>query len=138
MAYLKKKTIVNPKLVFQMNKYLACCHIRNLHRSNILNDTYVVDSTTDTITEAAGAGTDSVNSSVAYTLGNNLENLTLTGSTGLAGTGNALNNSITGTSGNDTLNGGAGAKKRLQTRCRALCWDATGHDSPELQSAHIG
>jgi len=72
------------------------------------NDTYQIDTTTDTITENANQGTDTVESSVTYTLGNNLENLTLTGTTAINGTGNALNNIITGNSGNNTLNGGAG------------------------------
>ncbi|MCZ8358823.1 MAG: FG-GAP-like repeat-containing protein, partial [Microcystis sp. LE19-388.1G] len=72
------------------------------------NDTYQVDTTTDTITENANQGTDTVQSSVTYTLGNNLENLTLTGTTAINGTGNTLNNILTGNSGNNTLNGGAG------------------------------
>ncbi|MFN9400997.1 MAG: bluetail domain-containing putative surface protein, partial [Dolichospermum sp.] len=72
------------------------------------NDVYVVDTTTDTITENANEGTDTVQSSVTYTLGNNLENLTLTGAAAINGTGNAGNNTITGNSGNNTLNGGAG------------------------------
>ena len=74
------------------------------------NDTYVVDHTGDVVTEAAGAGTDRVTSSVSFTLGNNLENLVLTGGTNnLTGTGNTLANSITGNSGNNTLDGGTGA-----------------------------
>jgi len=72
------------------------------------NDTYQVDTTTDTITENANQGTDTVQSSVTYTLGNNLENLTLTGTANINGTGNTLNNIITGNSGNNTLNGSDG------------------------------
>jgi Ca2+-binding RTX toxin-like protein len=72
------------------------------------NDGYVVDSATDVITELAGEGTDSVSSSVAYTLSANVENLTLTGTTGLAGTGNSDNNVITGNSGANTLTGAGG------------------------------
>jgi Ca2+-binding RTX toxin-like protein len=45
---------------------------------------------------------------VAYTLGSNLENLTLTGTGAINGTGNTLNNKITGNSANNILNGGAG------------------------------
>lgn len=82
------------------------------------DDTYVVDVSTDVITENANEGTDTVETAITYTLGTNLENLTLTGSTTINGTGNALNNvlkgnsavnSLSGAAGNDTLDGGAGA-----------------------------
>ena len=72
------------------------------------NDIYLVDSTTDTITEAAGAGTDTVQSSINYTLGINLENLNLTGTGAINGTGNTLNNILTGNSAANILNGGDG------------------------------
>ncbi|MDB9455412.1 bluetail domain-containing putative surface protein [Dolichospermum circinale] len=74
------------------------------------NDTYVVDSATDTITEGANAGTDTIQSSVTYTIAAlaNVENLTLTGAAAINGTGNASNNVITGNTGNNILNGGAG------------------------------
>jgi len=72
------------------------------------NDTYVVDDAGDTVTEAAGSGTDTVESSIDYTLGANVENLVLTGSEDLVGNGNALNNVITGNSGNNTVDAGAG------------------------------
>ena len=73
------------------------------------NDTYVVDNTGDVVTEAASAGTDAVSASVTYTLSANVENLTLTGTAAINGTGNSLANVITGNAGNNTLNGGAGA-----------------------------
>jgi Ca2+-binding RTX toxin-like protein len=72
------------------------------------DDTYTVDSTRDTVTEFADQGTDLVYSSVSYTLTDNVENLTLYGSTDLTGNGNSLNNRVIGSNGNDTLNGGAG------------------------------
>jgi Ca2+-binding RTX toxin-like protein len=81
------------------------------------NDTYIVDNTGDVITEALNAGTDTVEASATYTLSANVENLTLTGTTAINGTGNSLDNTILGNSadntlvggaGNDTLNGGAG------------------------------
>jgi Ca2+-binding RTX toxin-like protein len=73
------------------------------------NDTYVVDDAGDTVTEAASAGTDTVQTSITYTLPSNVENLTLTGTAAINGTGNTLNNVLTGNSGANVLDGGSGA-----------------------------
>ena len=72
------------------------------------SDTYIVDSIYDTVMEKANEGTDLVKSSVNWTLGANLEYLTLTGSDNLSGTGNELSNTIVGNYGNNILDGGAG------------------------------
>ncbi|WP_198025794.1 MULTISPECIES: M10 family metallopeptidase C-terminal domain-containing protein [unclassified Prochlorococcus] len=72
------------------------------------NDTYLVDSTSDTVTENSSEGTDLIQSSVTYTASNNVENLTLTGSSNIDATGNSLDNTLTGNSGNNTLDGGSG------------------------------
>ncbi len=72
------------------------------------NDTYVVDRVGDIVNELADEGTDTVRSSIAYTLGANVENLTLIGSANINGSGNALDNVLIGNSGNNTLTGGAG------------------------------
>lgn len=77
------------------------------------NDTYIVDNLGDLTIEAAGAGTDTVRSSVTRTLGTNLENLTLTGGGDINGTGNSANNTINGNSGDNELDGGTGTD-RLQ------------------------
>lgn len=74
-------------------------------RGNAGNDTFVVDSNGDSVVENANEGIDTVQSSITYTLGNNVENLTLTGSGNINGTGNALDNIITGNNGNNVLNG---------------------------------
>ena len=82
------------------------------------NDTYVVDDAGDSIVEFAAEGTDTVQAGLSWTLASNVENLTLTGTATINGTGNELNNSLTGNSaanvlvggaGNDSLNGAAGA-----------------------------
>jgi Ca2+-binding RTX toxin-like protein len=72
------------------------------------NDTYVVDNTGDIVTENANEGTDTVESSITWTLGANLENLTLTGTAAINGTGNSLNNILAGNAANNALNGKAG------------------------------
>ena len=81
------------------------------------DDTYYVDNTGDVVTEKTGEGTDTVISSVTYGLGANVENLTLTGSSAINGSGNTFDNHITGNAGdnqlagnggNDVLDGGAG------------------------------
>ncbi|MEO8858233.1 MAG: calcium-binding protein, partial [Burkholderiaceae bacterium] len=82
------------------------------------NDVYVVADSGDTVVEEEDEGADLVQSNIDFTLGANLENLTLTGTASIDGMGNELRNRITGNAaantlsgmdGNDTLNGGAGA-----------------------------
>src|SRR6185503_11357404 len=72
------------------------------------NDAYFVDNAGDQVLEAVGAGADTVNSSIGYALGANVENLVLTGTGNINGTGNSLDNWLTGNSGKNTLAGGAG------------------------------
>ena len=72
------------------------------------NDLFLVDSALDVVQEGANEGTDTVRSSVSQTLGANVENLTLTGTTALFGIGNNLANTITGNSSDNTLNGNTG------------------------------
>ncbi|MGD1932835.1 MAG: calcium-binding protein [Leptolyngbyaceae cyanobacterium] len=90
------------------------------------NDTFVVDNDHDVVVEALEEGTDTVRSSITYTLGEHLENLILIGDETLHGIGNELDNEMQGNSaanqlqglvgndvmygkgGNDTLEGGIG------------------------------
>ena len=82
--------------------------------SNVLeggagNDTYIVYSSTDQVIEKPGEGTDIVRSSASFALGANVENLTLTGSAAINGTGNGGANIIIGNSGANVIIGGGGA-----------------------------
>ena len=75
-------------------------------------DIYVVDASGDVVAESNSSlslgGSDLVNSSVSFVLGNNLERLTLSGSAAINGTGNALGNLLTGNSGANLIKGLAG------------------------------
>ena len=73
------------------------------------DDTYVVDQAGDKIIELIASGNDTVRASISYTLGSNLENLTLTGSAAINATGNSVGNILMGNSGSNILNGAAGA-----------------------------
>ncbi len=82
------------------------------------DDTYVIDSAGDTVDESsppAGAAalhiptyTDTILASITLTLPDEIENLTLTGTSALDGSGNGLDNFITGNSAANALNGGTG------------------------------
>ena len=79
------------------------------------NDTYVVDNAGDVANETDGDGTDTVLSSISFSLADavhaigSIENLTLTGTGAINATGNALDNVLTGNSGANVLIGGVGA-----------------------------
>ena len=74
------------------------------------NDTYNVDNVGDVVTEAAGEGTDTVLTTVNYSLaaGSEIEFLRVSGTAGLSLTGNEFDNTLVGGNGADTLIGGAG------------------------------
>ena len=74
------------------------------------NDTYYVDDAQDVVIEADGGGFDEVFSSISFSLVVQfVEKLVLTGTAGLSGTGNGLNNVLIGNAGANLLDGGAGA-----------------------------
>jgi parallel beta-helix repeat protein len=89
-------------------------------QGGIGNDTYYVDHTGDQVIEFAGQGIDTVITHMTYVLGNDIENLSLSGSAKVNGTGNAADNVLVGNNGsnilygldgNDTLEGGLGADR---------------------------
>ncbi len=82
------------------------------------NDVYYVENGGDAVTELSGQGTDTVHSTIGYTLGANVENGVLDGTAAADLTGNTLANMLTGNDsdnflyglgGNDTLVGGGGS-----------------------------
>ncbi|ESQ90206.1 hypothetical protein ABAC460_10675 [Asticcacaulis sp. AC460] len=72
------------------------------------DDTFIVSVAGDVVYENSGEGTDTVEASVTYTLGYNLENIVLTGSANINATGNALDNILYGNTGTNILTGGLG------------------------------
>jgi Ca2+-binding RTX toxin-like protein len=83
------------------------CTGADILQGNAGNDTYMVDNSADSVQEANGGGKDTVKSTVDYTLADNVENLILVG-TAINGTGNGLDNKLTGNTANNVLDGGAG------------------------------
>jgi Ca2+-binding RTX toxin-like protein len=71
------------------------------------DDKYVVDTLADNVIEDAAQGTDTIAASISYTLGANVENLTLT-SLAISGTGNQLGNYMLGTAADNLLSGKEG------------------------------
>jgi Ca2+-binding RTX toxin-like protein len=73
------------------------------------DDTYFVDNASDSVMEGAGAGNDAVFATANFGLSANVETLVLQGSADLQGFGNGLANALFGNTGNNLLDGGAGA-----------------------------
>jgi len=75
------------------------------------NDSYYVDNVGDKVVETnalAAGGTDTVNTTISYTLPSNVENLHILAAGAVNGTGNTLGNVIDAGAGNNILDGGAG------------------------------
>jgi len=108
------------------------------------NDTYTIDHTNVVVKEGSNEGTDLVSSSVDYTLGSNVENLTLTGTTAIIGTGSAVSNLITGntlanilsagSAGDDTLIGGIGDDTYLIDHTGVIVIENSGQGTDLIQS----
>ena len=83
------------------------------------NDVYYVDNLGDTVTELLNEGTETIYSSVSYTLGVNQEHLVLNAATAINGTGNDLANAIYAGAGNNVIDGGLGADTATYTQASA-------------------
>ncbi len=99
------------------------------------DDTYVVDDAGDAVVENAAEGTDTVQSSVSYALGGNVENLTLTGSAAINGTGNALDNVLTGNSAGGVLTGGLGNDTYAVVSGNTVVVENSGEGTDTVQSS---
>ena len=89
-------------------------HLTGNGAGSVLNglggdDNYYIDRVGDTIVESANNGWDTVLSSITITLASNVEELYLTGTANLNGTGNAQDNNLTGNTGDNSLDGEGGA-----------------------------
>lgn len=102
------------------------------------NDTYIIGDATDIVTEAAGAGIDTVKASASYVLRANVENLTLTGSGNIRGTGNSANNLLIGNAGVNVLNGAAGNDILFSGAGRDTMIGGAGADSFVLSAPRSG
>lgn len=69
------------------------------------NDVYIVDASGDRVIEARKSGVDTVLSTATYSLGTNVEKLTLQGSAAIDGTGNGSANTLQGNKAANTLSG---------------------------------
>ncbi len=99
------------------------------------NDTYVVDAAADIVSEAAGQGTDAVQSSISYTLPANVERLVLTGNAAINGTGNALNNRLTGNTAANALAGGGGDDVYVVDNAGDTVSEGTGQGTDTIESS---
>ncbi len=101
--------------------------------TNFSDDIFIKDTLTGAIQRVSvpqsiiGGGIDEVKASVNYTLGANIENLTLTGDA-INGTGNTLNNIIAGNDSNNILSGGAGNDSLAGGKGNDSLTGGTGND----------
>ncbi|MCH8615703.1 hypothetical protein LZ016_06265 [Sphingomonas sp. SM33] len=102
------------------------------------NDTYYVDNAGDQVVENASSGSDTVYSSISYSLGENVETLRLVGSSAITATGNSLDNVIAGNSGANTLQGGAGNDKLYGAKGTDQLWGGSGADEFAFGAGQFG
>ncbi|MBA4096293.1 MAG: hypothetical protein C0484_05910 [Rhodospirillum sp.] len=103
------------------------------------NDTYTVNHTGDRPVEQGNEGTDLVKTTLAsYTLGAYVEKLSFSGSGNFSGTGNNLNNTMTGGAGNDWLNGGTGNDVLTGGNGSDTYWFARGGKQDTIYNGDTG
>ncbi|MES2633211.1 MAG: hypothetical protein V4669_09590 [Pseudomonadota bacterium] len=119
------------------NDQLLSGHARDSMYGGTGDDVYYVNQGGDTIFEELNGGNDTVIAKTSYALGNNVENLTLTGDDDIRATGNDLDNALRGNNGDnrivgglgeDTLTGGQGEDKFMFLSTA----DSSGHKSMDI------
>ncbi|MGE0862204.1 MAG: calcium-binding protein, partial [Gammaproteobacteria bacterium] len=110
------------------------------------NDLYLVDDALDSVSEADGAGVDTVRASISFTLPSDVEILRLGGLTNLDGTGgggsqqlfgNAGNNRLDGGGGSDALHGGVGNDELVFDAADSLIDGESGLDTLRLDASGV-
>jgi trimeric autotransporter adhesin len=92
------------------------------------HDTYYVDNAGDVVVEYANEGTDWVATTISYTLGHNLENLSLLGTGAMNLTGNELDNALHGNGYTNVLSGGLGNDRLYAGNGDDQLWGGDGND----------
>ncbi|ESQ93514.1 hypothetical protein ABAC460_00160 [Asticcacaulis sp. AC460] len=99
------------------------------------DDTYAVNAAGDVVTEADGEGTDTVEASRSYTLGDFVEHLSLGGVSDINGTGNSLNNILIGNDGHNVLTGGLGDDSYYVQAGNDVVVEAAGEGNDEVHAS---
>jgi len=104
------------------------------------DDSYTLDNIGDSVTELAGEGTDTVQSSVSVSglladdaktayIGSYVENVLLSGTAAINATGNALDNTLTGNAGANILRGGDGNDTMIGGLGKDTLYGGAGNDT---------
>lgn len=94
------------------------------------NDTFILDNASVVVEEMTGDGSDTIKTSVSYTLGNDqsIETLTAIGKKDISLTGNNLGNVLNGNAGSNALSGGGGTDMLVGGSGKDILTGGTGVD----------
>ena len=99
------------------------------------DDIHIVSDSTTVIIEQPGGGTDLVQTSVNYTLPDNVENITITGNNALTATGNSVANILTSNNAASTLVGLAGDDKYVISNSTTVVTEASNAGTDLIESS---